>query len=50
MITIFKILWFLWTVGAKLATIGLACFVLEQMFNALEATLDKYQKAAVVTV
>ncbi len=48
MLTILKILWFLYTVGAKLATIGLACYILEKMFDGLEAAVDRFQ--GVVTI
>ena len=48
MITILRILWFLSTVGVKLLTIGITAYILEKMFDTLQATLDRYQGVVIV--
>jgi hypothetical protein len=48
MIVIIKILWILFTTAAKLATIGLCCYIIENMFKAIESAINRHQ--GIVTV
>jgi|TARA_R110002020_G_scaffold199594_2_gene401080 hypothetical protein len=48
MIVIVKILWILLATAAKLSTIGLAAYILENMFGAIERIIDRHQ--GIVTV
>ena len=48
MIVIVKILWVLYTIVVKLATIGVTFHILEKIFDALERMVDRYQ--GVVTI
>ena len=48
MIVIIKILWILFAVVLKLATIGLCCYIIENMFNAIESADNRHQ--GIVTV
>ena len=48
MIVIIKILWVLFAVVAKMATIGLGVYFLEKMFDALEKIVDR--RLGIVTV
>ena len=48
MIVIIKILWILFAVVLKLATIGLGAYILENMFNALDRVVDRH--LGVITV
>tara|TARA_R100001082_G_scaffold108935_1_gene85061 strand:- start:660 stop:806 length:147 start_codon:yes stop_codon:yes gene_type:complete len=48
MIVIIKILWVLFAVVLKLATIGLFAYIVENMFNAIERIIDRHQ--GIVTV
>ena len=48
MIVIIKILWILFAVVLKLATIGLGAYILENMFDAIERLIDK--SMGIVTV
>jgi hypothetical protein len=40
-ITILKILWILFAIVLKLATIGLGAYFLEKMFDVLESIVDR---------
>ena len=42
MIVIIKILWVLFAVVLKLATIGLFAYIVENMFNALDRIVDRH--------
>jgi len=48
MIFIVKILWVLYTIVVKLATIGVTFHILEKMFDALERMVDRHQ--GIVTI
>ena len=48
MIIIVKILWILFAVVLKLVAIGLGAYILENMFNAIEKIIDRYQ--GIITV
>jgi hypothetical protein len=48
MIIILKILWVLFAVVLKLATIGLFAYILENIFNSIERIVDRHQ--GIVTV
>tara|TARA_B100000085_G_C18317451_1_gene420897 strand:- start:342 stop:527 length:186 start_codon:yes stop_codon:yes gene_type:complete len=48
MIIIIKILWILFAIVLKLATIGLGAYFLEKMFDALERIVDR--RLGIVTV
>ncbi len=48
MITILKILWILFAIVLKLATIGLGAYFLEKMFDVLESIVDR--RLDIVTV
>jgi hypothetical protein len=47
-ITILKILWILFAIVLKLATIGLGAYFLEKMFDVLESIVDR--RLGIVTV
>ena len=48
MIVIIKILWILFAVVLRLATIGLGAYFLEKMFDALERIVDRHM--GIITV
>ena len=48
MIVIIKILWVLFAVFAKMATIGLGAYILEKMFDIFERVMDR--RLGIITV